>query len=135
MEHSEKEQFYCPVLSIWPNVQELLHLSITFSNTLINVSTVQLKANNDQVYLRPLFLFLPPIAGLSAPLVSAPLSSSPLTALSFLPDLVFLMWCSGIHSSWYPPAPVAVTEPTGALTVSTVLGRRVFLDVGGAKVA
>lgn len=63
--------------------------------------------------------FLPLPFLLSAPLISVPLVSSPLVAT---PDFVFrtfdfLRWCSGIHSSWYPPAPVAVTVPTGALTV------------------
>ena len=75
----------------------------------------------------PYFLplrFLPSVP-LSTPLVSSPLVAAP-------EDLVFLTffrWCSGIHSSWYPPAPVAVTLLTGALTCGADLR---FLGCGAS---
>src|SRR6266850_2238238 len=54
----------------------------------------------------------------SVPLTSAPLgqlcSSPELTTPPVFRALALRKWCSGIHSSWYPPAPVAVTVLSGA---------------------
>ena len=49
-------------------------------------------------------------------------------SLVILPFFVFFKWCSGIHSSWYPPELVAVMG-AGALTSggAVTLG---LLDLG-----
>lgn len=72
------------------------------------------------VYFLPLRLLGPSLPEASPPLVSA--------SLVMVPFFVFFKWCSGIHSSSYPPELVAAMA-AGALTSggTAALG---FLDLG-----
>ena len=77
--------------------------------------------NNVVFYFLPLRFLGPSLPEASPPLVSASLVTTPLF-------LVFFRWCSGIHSSSYPPEPVVVVA-TGALA-SEGMATLGFLDLG-----
>lgn len=77
-----------------------------------------LPATLQELHFLPLPLAFFSFSGeLSSPALNSENSSPLVNVPLFLRGVLGLrMWCSGIHSSWYPPAPVAVTAPTGALT-------------------
>ena len=76
------------------------------------------------VYFLPLRLLGPSLPEASPPLVSTSLVTAPLF-------FVFFKWCSGIHSSSYPPELVAATA-TGAPT-SEGAANLGFLDLGKSE--